>query len=131
MADIIQLPLPSNEKLILSDEVVVNPNESLFLVKKNGIEVCFCTSEMSAILIVDSLAADIQKKLTEEDPHSQVYRQDIIGERKTIVSVQKNGVFFSGIPIDDSVYTYLQVSIATVIRQRLKRDDDFSSDEEL
>lgn len=99
----------------ITSEVHMNSN-LLYLVRVDKEEVCFCDSEKEAILVIDSLAASVQKELTNEN--TKVYREDISNGEKVILSTQSLGYIMNGILHQAKVFDFVPVSQAKYIKGR-------------
>jgi|688.fasta_scaffold03339_19 hypothetical protein len=91
-------------------------SEILYLVRVDKEEVCFCETEKEAILVIDSLAAAVQKEMTNE--FVKVYREDIRNGEKVILSTQSLGYFMNGIISPSKTFDYVPVSQAKYIKGR-------------
>lgn len=112
----------------LTPEVHMN-STVLYLVRVDKEEVCFCKTEQEAILVIDSLAAAIQKELTDE--FTKVYREDIREGEKVILSTQSLGYLINGPLYQTKFFDYVPVSQASYIKGRheiIPEQNDSSQD---
>jgi hypothetical protein len=99
----------------LTPEVHMN-SKVLYLVRVDKEEVCFCKTEKEAVLVIDSLAAAVQKELTDE--YTKVYREDIRDGEKVILSTQTLGFLINGGIHQAKVFDYVPVSQALYVKGR-------------
>ncbi len=116
----------------LSDEVLIDTTEVIFLIKRNGEEVALCESELLSVQILDSLAAKCQKDLVLDEGVLTAFREDMLDENKIIIYAQRAGGFFFDSPVLQEVkFEYLPVHTASVIHQRLSKSEPRIIDPEL
>lgn len=99
----------------LTPEVHMN-SHVLYLVRADKEEVCFCKTEKEAVLVIDSLAAAVQKEMTDE--YTKVYREDVREGEKVILSTQALGFLINGGIHQAKVFDYVPVSQALYVKGR-------------
>lgn len=102
---------------ILITPEVASDSKILYLIRIDGEETAFVDTEEEAILVVDSLAADEQKKL--ESDNVKVYREDLNKGKKVVLSTQEMGLFFNGSIQVAQVIDFVAVCHAILIKNRL------------
>lgn len=80
------------EKSKLTPEVYIT-SETRYLIKLNGDELAFSTSEKEAQIILDSIASYEEKRL--QTKHNEIYRRDLSSSKVTL-SEKKKGFIFDG-----------------------------------
>lgn len=113
--------MAQSRKKRISPEVELSVAERVFLVKKNEDETCYCVSEQEALLVVDSIADQEQRR--NEDDYTKSYRKDIEGGKKVIISTQARGYFVDGGLSTVAVIEYLPIMLGETVKCRWKLDD--------
>jgi len=99
----------------LTPEVQMNSN-ILYLVRVDKEEVCFCSTEKEAILVIDSLAAAVQKEMVNE--YTKVFREDDKEGEKVILFTQSIGFIMNGTIQQAKIFDYVPVSQSTYVKGR-------------
>lgn len=102
----------------LTPEVTVT-NKSLFLVRIDGTESMFVTTEADAKLAVDSIAASEVAKL--EDESTKVFRRDQDDGKSVSISTQVLGYMVNGRVTTVMKIDFIAVPCARVIHGRHER----------
>jgi hypothetical protein len=109
------------KKIFITPEVSMD-DKILFLIRQNGEELAFTNTSNEAILIVDSIAASEQKRLSNE--WTKVYRQDLDENRKVIISTQALGYITNGAITKCSVIDFIPVGRATPVKNRYELTEE-------
>ena len=93
-----------------------------YLIRVDGEELAFVENEKDAILVVDSLAAEETRRLTGE--WTKVYREDLQGGRKVVLSTQYLGRIVNGSITPFETIDMIPVGHVVLIRGRHERSDE-------
>lgn len=93
-----------------------------YLIRIDGTELAFVETERDAILVVDSLAAEEARRLT--DDWTKVYREDLNGGRKVILSTQALGRVMNGSIVPKEEIDCIAVGHVVLVRGRHERAEE-------
>jgi hypothetical protein len=105
----------SNKTIKITPEVRMD-SKVLFLIRVDGEEMAFSDSSREALLIVDSTAAAEQKRLEKE--WVKVFREDLNGGQKVIISTQTLGYVTNGGIINAATIDFIPVGHAYLVKGR-------------
>lgn len=117
----LQINIMSGNKGIKITSEVRMDDRILYLVRVDKEEMAFVDTEREAQLVVDSIAAAESKRL--ENDWVQVFRQDLDGGRKVIISTQALGIILNGSITKVCTIDFIPVGRVVLTKGRLTLTD--------
>ena len=118
----------SGKTIKITPEVRMD-SKTLYLIRMDGEEMAFSDSSKEAHLIVDSVAAAEQIRL--KDEWTKVYRQDLNGGQKVVISTQALGYAVNGGIYKAATIDYIPVGHAFLIKGRHELPQEEEEEEEI
>jgi hypothetical protein len=103
---------------------VVTDGRMAYLIRVNQEEMCLVHTEEDAKLVIDSVAADEVRRMTND--YTKVYRQDLEEGKRVILSTQSLGTFVNGRIRQVEDIDYIQIGYVSLLKGRLEKNSEKS-----